>query len=456
MPVHGLMESARADLAELVAFRSVAIDDPDHRDQCAQAAAWVADAFASIGFRDVEISPTPDGSSAVHGVAPGPQGAPTVLLYSHYDVQPPLGEAEWRSPVWELSERDGRWYGRGTADCKGNIAMHLLSLRALSEVDGGLPCTVKFICEGSEEQGTGGLEAFVPQNPELLRADAICVVDAGNCAAGVPTLTTCLRGMVMLDVRLDALASVMHSGMYGGPAPDPVAGMIRILASLHDERGNVVVDGLAADGRWEGAQYDADRFRSDATVLDGVELIGSGAVADMLWARPSVTVLGIDVPVHRRVRTGDPGVMLGAREPADPARAAVGGRGGEAHRPSARPGSLGASMHDHPGGERRGIRRLARRPGSPGHEGGDGRRLRQGDDSRRAGRLDTPVQRAAGDLPRRRDHALRRGGAALPDPRPQRERRPFGDRTHRPSAGAVPAGLRPRRRADARSAGQVA
>ncbi len=294
--VHGLMESARADLAELVAFRSVAIDDPDHRDQCAQAAAWVADGFTSIGFRDVEISPTSDGSGAVHGVAPGPQGAPTVLLYSHYDVQPPLGEAEWRSPVWELSERDGRWYGRGTADCKGNIAMHLLSLRALTEVDGGLPCTVKFICEGSEEQGTGGLEAFVPQNPEILRADAICVVDAGNCAAGVPTLTTCLRGMVMLDVRLDALASVLHSGMYGGPAPDPVAGMIRILGSLQDERGNVAVDGLAADGRWEGAQYDADRFRSDATVLDGVELIGSGAVADMLWARPSVTVLGIDMP----------------------------------------------------------------------------------------------------------------------------------------------------------------
>ncbi len=294
--IRGLMGRAKQDLAELVAFRSVAIDDGDHRDQCAQAASWVADAFSSIGFKDVAASPTSDGSAAVHGVAHGPERSPTVLLYSHYDVQPPLGEANWDVPVWELSERDGRWYGRGSADCKGNIAMHLLSLRALIDVAGELPCTVKFICEGSEEQGTGGLEAFVPQNADLLRADAICVVDSGNFSVGVPTLTTSLRGMASVDIRLEALGSVMHSGMFGGPAPDPLAGMIRMLGSLHDERGDSTVDGLDAGGTWEGVQYGKEQFRRDATVLDGVELIGTGTVSDRLWARPAVTVLGIDVP----------------------------------------------------------------------------------------------------------------------------------------------------------------
>ncbi len=294
--IRGLMGRARQDLAELVAFRSVAIEDPDHREQCAQAAAWVADAFSSIGFTDVAASPTSDGSSAVHGVAPGPEGSPTVLLYSHYDVQPALGEASWDVPVWELSERDGRWYGRGSADCKGNIAMHLLSLRALIDVAGELPCTVKFICEGSEEQGTGGLETFVPENADLLSADAICVVDTGNVAVGMPTLTTSLRGMVSVDIRLEALASVLHSGMFGGPAPDPVAGMIHVLGSLNDERGNCTVDGLAAGGTWKGVQYSEEQFRKDATVLDGVGLIGTGTIGDLLWARPAVTVLGIDIP----------------------------------------------------------------------------------------------------------------------------------------------------------------
>ena len=113
-----------------------------------------------------------------------------MLLYCHYDVQPPLGEDAWTSPVFELTERDGRWYGRGAADCKGNIVMHLTALRALKQTHGGFPCGVKLICEGSEEQGTGGLEAFVPENAELLRADTILVVDTGNFAVGVPTLTT--------------------------------------------------------------------------------------------------------------------------------------------------------------------------------------------------------------------------------------------------------------------------
>ncbi len=294
--VSGLMGRAKDDLAELVAFRSVADAKQFPPEECHHAAQWVVDAFAEVGLQDVSMSPTPDGSMAVHGHAPGPDGSPTVLLYCHYDVQPPLGEEHWHTPVFELTEKDGRWFGRGSADCKGNIVMHLTALRALKQVAGTFPCGIKLISEGSEEQGTGGLEAFVPENAELLKADTILVCDTGNFAVGVPTLTTTLRGMTSVDVTLTALGSAMHSGMFGGPAPDPVAGLIAMLASLRDERGNTTIDGLDNTQTWSGVDYSSEQFRSDATVLDGVDLIGDGTVADMLWARPAVTVLGIDVP----------------------------------------------------------------------------------------------------------------------------------------------------------------
>jgi acetylornithine deacetylase/succinyl-diaminopimelate desuccinylase-like protein len=291
-----LMPRAKDDLAELVAFRSVADPKQFPPEECAKAAQWVVDAFAQEGLSDVKASPTPDGSMAVHGAAAAPDGTPTVLLYCHYDVQPPLGEDAWKTPVFELTERDGRWYGRGAADCKGNIVMHLTALRALRELHGGFPCGVKLICEGSEEQGTGGLEEFVPGNAELLRADTILVCDTGNFAVGVPTLTTTLRGMTSVDVTVSGLASAMHSGMFGGPAPDALAGLLAMLASMRDAHGNTTIDGLAADQTWSGVDYPPDQFRADANVLDGVELVGGGSVADMLWARPAVTVLGIDVP----------------------------------------------------------------------------------------------------------------------------------------------------------------
>jgi acetylornithine deacetylase/succinyl-diaminopimelate desuccinylase-like protein len=198
--------------------------------------------------------------------------------------------------VFELTERDGRWYGRGSADCKGNIVMHLTALRALQQVHGELPCSVKLICEGSEEQGTGGLEAFVPENADLLRADTILVCDTGNFAVGVPTLTTTLRGMTIVDVKLEALGSAMHSGMFGGPAPDPVAALIGMLASLRDAQGNTTIDGLDNTQSWDGVDYPAEQFRADANVLGDAELIGGGSVAEMLWARPAVTVLGMDIP----------------------------------------------------------------------------------------------------------------------------------------------------------------
>ena len=293
--VKELMPRAKSELAELVSFRSVADKEQFPPEECEKAASWVVDAFKELGFEDAATHETPDGSKAVTGLAPGPEGAPTVLLYCHYDVQPPLGEENWNTPVWKLTEKDGRWYGRGAADCKGNIVTHLTTMRALGG-PGNYPVNLRIVAEGSEEQGTGGLEEFVPQHPDLMRADAIVVCDTGNFAVGVPSLTTTLRGVANIRVTVRTLGSAMHSGMFGGPAPDALAALIYMLSTLRDERGNTTIRSLDATQTWSGAEYPPEQFRTDANVLDGVDLIGDGTVSDLLWARPAVTVLGIDCP----------------------------------------------------------------------------------------------------------------------------------------------------------------
>ncbi|MFI6654671.1 dipeptidase [Streptomyces sp. NPDC050523] len=293
--VASLMPRAQAELAELVAFRSVADFGQFPRSESEGATRWVADALTAEGFQDVALLDTPDGTQSVYGYLPGPEGARTVLLYAHYDVQPPLDEAAWTTPPFELTERDGRWYGRGAADCKGGVIMHLLALRAL-KANGGVPVHIKVIAEGSEEMGTGGLERYAEEHPELLTADTIVIGDAGNFRVGLPTVTTTLRGMTLVRVQIDTLEGNLHSGQFGGAAPDALGALIRVLDSLRAEDGSTTVDGLTPESGWEGLQYDEEQFRQDAKVLDGVGLIGSGTVADRIWARPAVTVLGIDCP----------------------------------------------------------------------------------------------------------------------------------------------------------------
>ncbi|WP_282083915.1 dipeptidase [Streptomyces tendae] len=307
--VASLMPRAKEELAALVAFKSVADFDQFPRSESEGAADWIAAALRAEGFQDVDLLDTPDGTQSVYGYLPGPEGAKTVLLYAHYDVQPPLDEAGWATPPFELTERDGRWYGRGAADCKGGVLMHLLALRAL-KANGGVPVHVKVIAEGSEEQGTGGLERYAEAHPELLAADTIVIGDAGNFRVGLPTVTATLRGMTMLRVQVDTLEGNLHSGQFGGAAPDALGALIRVLDSLRAEDGSTTVDGLAADSTWDGLAYDEQQFRRDARVLDGVELIGSGSVADRIWARPAVTVLGIDCPP---VVGATPSVQAGAR-----------------------------------------------------------------------------------------------------------------------------------------------
>src|ERR1700684_4066041 len=172
--VNALMPRAHDDLAELVACKSVADPRQFPASECLKAAQLVIDKFADAGLRDTRLEETPDGHPAVYGQIPAPDGAPTILLYCHYDVQPPLDPTgtAWRTPPFELAEHDGRWYGRGAADCKGNIVMHLTALRALK---GELAVGIKLIAEGSEELGSGGMERFVPSRADLLRADTIVI-----------------------------------------------------------------------------------------------------------------------------------------------------------------------------------------------------------------------------------------------------------------------------------------
>ncbi len=290
--IHDGLSTIRAELAALVAMRSIADARQAPPEECRRAAEWVRNAFQGAGIGHIELIETSDGSNAVVGYEPGPAGTPTVMLYSHYDVQPAGDENLWHSPPFELTERDGRWYGRGAADCKGNIAMHLLALRALSK----LPVGIRIVSEGSEEMGGGGLEDLVRERPELFEADVIVIADTGNSAIGTPTVTTSLRGIANVVVHLETMSGEIHSGMYGGPAPDALGAMVQLLSTLRDENGDTTVDGLDSHQVWDGVDYPEAQFRADAGVLDDVDLVGTGSVADRVWARPAATVLGIDCP----------------------------------------------------------------------------------------------------------------------------------------------------------------
>jgi len=285
------MARARADLERLVGIPSVAFAGFPI-EPLEQAAAAVMDMLRAVGLDDVRLLDVPGSPPAVVGERPAPPGAPTVLLYGHYDVQPAGVEADWTSPPFTPVERDGRLYGRGAADDKSGIVMHAAALAALGA---DARVGVRVLIEGAEETGLGGLEELVGAQPELVAADAVVIADAGNHALGQPTLTTSLRGSLKIMVEVRTLAGPVHSGTYGGPAPDALVALIAMLATLHDAAGNVAVAGLDA-AAYEGARYDEPAFRRDAGVLAGVALAGSGVIAEQLACRPAITVIGIDAP----------------------------------------------------------------------------------------------------------------------------------------------------------------
>ena len=288
--VAGMMPDLLADLERLVAIPSVAF--PGYPSEPVERMATeTLQLFQEAGFANAALQEVPTGYPPIYGEIPGPDGAPTVVLYAHYDVQPAPPEQGWTSDPWTATRKDdGRIYGRGAADDKGGLAVHLGTLRLF---DGKPPCTLKLILEGMEETDSN-LEAFVEANPELFACDLFVVCDMGNLRVGEPTLTTTLRGDVACTVTVRTLEHPLHSGVFGGPTPDAMMALARLLATLHDDEGNVAVEGVSGFD-WDGMDLSEDDFRASADLLEEVQLTGSGPVGDRLWSRPSVSAIGIDM-----------------------------------------------------------------------------------------------------------------------------------------------------------------
>ena len=288
--VRRLMPDLRSELDQLVRIPSIAFagfpEEPLH-----EAHDLVVELLRSAGVEHIETLSLPDTAPVVVGEIPAPEGAPTVLLYSHYDVVPAGDESLWSSPPFEPTERDGAIFGRGTADSKSNVVAHVGALRAW---DGRPPVGIRVIIEGQEEVGSA-LNTYPQQHPETFRADALVIGDMGSVRPGVPTLTVALRGTAMVTVEVETLRGAKHSGQYGGAAPDALIVLLHALASLHDEHGDVAVDGLRRE-EWRGDSYSEEEFRELAEVQPGLELFGTGGLGARLWSGPAITVTGIDAP----------------------------------------------------------------------------------------------------------------------------------------------------------------
>jgi cysteinylglycine-S-conjugate dipeptidase len=298
--VESLMPQLKDELARLVAIPSVsALEFPEStHGPLLEAHAAVVELFRDAGVRSFHDLELPSTAPVVMGEIPAPTGAPTVLLYSHYDVVPVGDEDKWESPPFVATERDGAIYGRGAADTKSNILMHVGALRAWS---GKPPVGVRIVIEGQEEVGGGAFIPYAATRPDLFAADAMVIGDMGSVRPGVPTLTTALRGLAMVTVEARTLAGPKHSGQFGGAAPDALLGLIHALASLNDEHGDVAVSGLRRE-EWDGASYSDDEFRQLAEILDGVPFLGTGGLGERIWSGPAITVTGIDVlPVAEAV-----------------------------------------------------------------------------------------------------------------------------------------------------------
>ena len=293
-----VLPSVRADLEDLVRIESVWAD-PARRPEVHRSAEAVSTLLSEAGFADVQIV-AEGGAPAVIARHPAPEGAPTVLLYAHHDVQPEGDPEQWHTAPFEPTERDGRLYGRGTADDKAGIATHLAAFRAHG---GNPPVGVTVFVEGEEESGSPSLSQLLFAHRDTLAADVIVIADSDNWSTETPSLTVSLRGLADCVVEVATLDHGLHSGMWGGVVPDALTVLVRLLASLHDDDGNVAIEGLheatAAD-----VDYTPERVRSDTGVLDGVTEIGSGTVAQRLWAKPAVTIIGIDTtPIARASNT---------------------------------------------------------------------------------------------------------------------------------------------------------
>ena len=292
--VAALMPQLKVELAHLVAIPSLSEwGFPEHtREPLVRAYGTLIGLMRSAGVQRIQGLELPGTAPILTGEIPGPADAPTVLLYGHYDVVPAGDETKWQSPPFEATERDGAIYGRGAADSKSNVLVHVGALRAWG---GKPPVGIKILLEGQEEVGSPLEDGYTSKHPDLFRADAILVADGGSIRAGRPSLTVSLRGDARITVEVRTLASNKHSGQYGGAAPDALVVLLRALSTLWDESGDVAVEGLRRE-EWTGESYTEEEFRALAQVADGLPIVGTGGIGSKIWSGPGITVLGIDCP----------------------------------------------------------------------------------------------------------------------------------------------------------------
>jgi acetylornithine deacetylase/succinyl-diaminopimelate desuccinylase-like protein len=289
--VDALFPSIQAELEALVRIPSVSAAGYDG-SQVRRSAEATADLLRRHGFGGVRMLELPGAHPAVYGEIAGPAGAPTVLLYAHHDVQPPGPDSEWDHAPFEPLVRNGRLLGRGSSDDKCGVVTHAAVARLLGP---NPPVSLKVFVEGEEEVGSTHLAELITTHGALLAADVIVIADSGNWRVGVPALTTSLRGIISAFVEVKVLASGVHSGQFGGAVPDALTILTRVLASLHDADGNVAIPGLVA-GETDPLDLTEAELRSQAGMLPGVELIGTGSLTSRLWTRPAAAVLAIDAP----------------------------------------------------------------------------------------------------------------------------------------------------------------
>ena len=285
-------------LKDFVAIPSISSQSFDQK-HVQNSAEFVLDLFQKEGFEaEILTAVTNDGKTsrpAVVGVLKTSDDAPTVLLYAHHDVQPVGDTSSWNTDPFVATEKDGRLYGRGAADDGGGIIAHLGAVRLLKE---DLGVNVKVFIEGEEEIASPTFHDFLKTHREKLSADVIIVADSANWKVGHPALTSSLRGSVEAKVEVKCLEHAVHSGIYGGALLDANVIAARLIASLHDENGDVAVEGLASSDKAE-VIYPEDEYRFSTGAVESLKLAGTGDLAARLWYKNAISVIGMDItPVH--------------------------------------------------------------------------------------------------------------------------------------------------------------
>lgn len=296
------IESSFSDLQEeliaLAKIPGIAWDafDANDLELSAEAVAALLKGLEVFDFVDIRRSQAAGklGAPAVVAKRAAKNGKPQILLYAHHDVQPPGDETAWKTEPFEPTLIGNRLYGRGAADDKAGIVTHIAAIRALKHIVGAdFDLGLTLFIEGEEEAGSPTFRNFLDENKSDLQADVIIVADSGNWTVDVPALTTTLRGLVSQVIEVSTLDHALHSGMYGGAVPDAMLATIKLLATLHDDEGNVAIAGLK-QGIADDLPYSEDQLRIDAGLLGGTQQIGEGSILDRIWTKPALTVIGID------------------------------------------------------------------------------------------------------------------------------------------------------------------